>query len=210
MVRPRSALAHEKVLKAALDLFAERGIDATSMDAIADASGVSKATIYKHWPDKDSLALEVMAHVYGLDEDPTVPESGDFRADLIAQLLREPAPERKSLREKIAPHLMAYASRNRDFGMAWRNRAIEPARVALTNLIRRGEKRGVLKKKIDLEIGIALLFGPMIYGKFFMTEKLGRKPPKDLEIHTADAFLAAYGTERNRDQGAGHKKREQK
>ena len=48
MPRTRSADAHRKVLDAALELFAERGIDATSMDAIAEASGVSKATIYKH------------------------------------------------------------------------------------------------------------------------------------------------------------------
>ncbi|HMV48309.1 MAG TPA: helix-turn-helix domain-containing protein, partial [Blastocatellia bacterium] len=61
MARPRSAQAHEQVLEAALRLFAERGIDATSMDAIAEASGVSKATIYKHWADKNTLCLEALA-----------------------------------------------------------------------------------------------------------------------------------------------------
>jgi AcrR family transcriptional regulator len=193
MVRPRSAQAHSKVLKAAAELFSDRGIDATSMDAIAEASGVSKATIYKHWADKDSLALEVMAQLFGLDTEPRVFDSGDFRADLIAQLRYEPAPECKPQREKIMPHLVAYASRNQAFGIAWRNRAIEPARVALTNLIKSGEKRGALKRGIDPEVGIALLLGPMIYGKFFLTRKLGRKAPENLEIHTADAFLAAYG-----------------
>jgi len=193
MVRPRSALAHSKVLEAAAELFAASGIDATSMDAIADASGVSKATIYKHWPDKDSLALEVMAHLFGLDEEPAVFDSGDFRTDLIAQLQHEHAPECKAVRERIMPHLIAYASRNHVFGMAWRNRAIEPARVALTDLIKRGEKRGVLKRGIDPEVGLALLLGPIIYGRFFLNKKLGRASPEDLEIHTADAFLAAYG-----------------
>ena len=193
MVRPRSALAHNKVLAAAAELFAASGIDATSMDAIADASGVSKATIYKHWPDKDSLALEVMAYLFGLDEEPAVFDSGDFRADLIAQLQHEHAPECKAVRERIMPHLIAYASRNHVFGMAWRNRAIEPARVALTDLIKRGEKRGVLKRGIDPEVGLALLLGPIIYGRFFLNKKLGRASPEDLEIHTADAFLAAYG-----------------
>ena len=48
------------MLRAALDLFGERGIDATSMDAIAQASGVSKATIYNHWADKEALLMEVM------------------------------------------------------------------------------------------------------------------------------------------------------
>ncbi|HJY08747.1 MAG TPA: helix-turn-helix domain-containing protein, partial [Bryobacteraceae bacterium] len=61
MARQRSTRAHDQVLDAALKLFSKRGIDSTSMDAIAGASGVSKATIYKHWPNKDALCLEVMA-----------------------------------------------------------------------------------------------------------------------------------------------------
>ena len=61
MVRQRSEEAHRKVVHAAIRLFAKQGIDATSMDSIADASGVSKATIYKHWEDKDALALEALS-----------------------------------------------------------------------------------------------------------------------------------------------------
>ena len=45
MVRRRSPRVHERVLEAALALFAERGMVGTSMDAIAEASSVSKATI---------------------------------------------------------------------------------------------------------------------------------------------------------------------
>jgi AcrR family transcriptional regulator len=206
MARSRSAQAHNKALKAAAELFAERGIDASSMDAIADASGVSKATIYKHWSDKDTLALEVLAHLFGLDEERPVFDSGDLRADLIAQLQREPAPERKALREKIMPHLIAYASRNQEFGIAWRNRAVEPGRIALASLIKRGQQRGVLKRSIDPEVGIALLLGPMIYGKFFLTRKLGRKCPENLEEHAVDAFLAAYGRAGQREPGSGNRK----
>ena len=66
MARPRSERAHDQVLEAAIQLFSERGIDSTSIDAIAEMSGVSKATIYKHWADKDALLLEMMAHVHGL------------------------------------------------------------------------------------------------------------------------------------------------
>jgi AcrR family transcriptional regulator len=193
MARPRSAQAHRKVVDAAVQLFSERGIDATSMDAIAEASGVSKATIYKHWPDKDSLCLEVMGYLHGLDEEPPVFDSGDFRTDLIAQLQYQPAADRQALRDKMTPHMIAYASRNRVLGAAWRARVVEPARVALANMLKRGEKRGVLRRGIDPEIGIALLLGPMIYRHVF-TRKLGQKGPKDLEVQVADAFLAAFGT----------------
>ena len=197
MARPRSAQAHNKVLMAAVEPCSERGIDATSMDAIAEASGVSKATIYKHWPDKDALCLEVMGYLHGLDEEPPVFDSGNFRADLIAQLQYQPATDRKALREKMVPHMIAYASRNQVLGVAWRARVIEPARVALTNIIRRGERRGVLRHGIDPEVGIALLLGPMMYRHIFV-QKAGQKVPKDLEVQVADAFLAAFGAAKQR------------
>ena len=191
MARPRSALAHKKVLNAAVELFSQRGIDATSMDAIAEASGVSKATIYKHWPDKDSLCLEVMGFLHGLDEERPAFDSGDFRADLIAQLQYQPAVDRRALREKMTPQMIAYASRNAALGTAWRARVIEPARIALTDMLKRGEKRGILRSGIDPEMGVALLLGPLIFRHVF-NWKAGRKGPKDLEVQVADAFLAAF------------------
>jgi AcrR family transcriptional regulator len=194
MARPKSTQAHRKVLDAAVQLFSERGIDATSMDAIAEASGVSKATIYKHWQDKDALILEVMGHLHGLDEERPIFNSGDFRADLIAQLQYHPAADRQVLREKLTPHMIAYASRNREMGALWRTRVVEPSRMALADMIKRGEKRGILRRGIDPEIGIALLLGPLIYRHVFV-QKFGGKAPKDLEVHVADAFLAAYATQ---------------
>jgi AcrR family transcriptional regulator len=194
VARTRSVHAHKKVLEAAAHLFADRGIDATSMDAIAETSGVSKATIYKHWQDKDALCLEVMGHLHGLDEKPPVFDSGDFRADLIDQLRYQPAAGHQALREKVTPHMIAYASRNRAMGAVWRSRVVEPSRAAFMNMIKRGEKRGILRSGIDPEIGLALLIGPMMYRHIFIS-KAGGKAPKDLEVQVADAFLAAFGAE---------------
>ncbi len=193
MARPRSAQAHRKVVEAAAELFADRGIDATSMDAIAEASGVSKATIYKHWADKDTLCLEVLAYVHGLDETSPVFDSGDFRADLIAQLQYKPGADRKAMKDRIWPHLMAYAARNQDFGKAWRAKAIEPARVAFTALLKRGEKNGILKPGMDPETGIALLLGPIMYWRIF-AQRPGGESPGDLEAQVAEAFLSTFGT----------------
>jgi len=193
MGRPRSAEAHGRVLKSAAELFAERGIDATSMDAIAEASGVSKATIYKHWPDKDALCLEVMGFIHGLDEDPPKFESWDFRADLIAQLVYEPAAHRKVLKERIWPHLMAYSAKNRAFGEAWRGRVMEPARRALIGMMERGERTGALKPGIDREVGLAMLLGPLMYTHVFV-KKQGKPSPRELELQVADGFLALFGT----------------
>src|SRR5277367_2407389 len=192
MARQKSERAHGQVIEATATLFTERGIESTSMDAIARASGVSKATIYRHWPDKDTLCLEVLVYLHGLDKALPIFDSGDFRADIIAQLRYDPAEEHKALRERIIPHLMAYASHNRVFGAAWRSRVLEPVRISLRKMMERGKQRGILTPELDPEVGLALLLGPMIYRHVFV-HKLGGNAPKDLEVHVAESFVAAFG-----------------
>jgi AcrR family transcriptional regulator len=45
------------LITAASDLFAERGIQATGVDAVIAAAGVAKATFYRHFPSKDDLVV---------------------------------------------------------------------------------------------------------------------------------------------------------
>jgi AcrR family transcriptional regulator len=190
MAPPRSARAHGQVLDAALALFAERGLDATSMDAIAEASGVSKATIYNHWPDKDALCLEVMAHLFGQDQPRPAFDSGDVRADLIAALRYQPPHRHSDLRARIMPHLMAYAARNRHFGEAWRERAFEPPRTQLRQLLERGIARGLLPRGLDRDLALALLLGPMMYCHVW--KRLQGPVPENLPERVVDTFWKAY------------------
>jgi AcrR family transcriptional regulator len=53
------------IVRAATLLFAERGIDATSMREIAEAAGVRDAAIYRHFSGKDDLAREIFLSWYG-------------------------------------------------------------------------------------------------------------------------------------------------
>jgi AcrR family transcriptional regulator len=167
MARGLSQRAHHKVLEAATELFAERGIDATSVDAIAAASGVSKATVYKHWADKDALCLDVLMHVHELDEGPPELDSGDLREDLKAFLKYEPSRKKAAIQKRLMPHLIAYSARNEEFGRAWKSRVMERARDFLRKLLRRGVDRGMLPAVLDEELGVALLLGPMMYRHIF-------------------------------------------
>jgi AcrR family transcriptional regulator len=167
MARGLSQGAHHKVLEAATELFAERGIDATSVDAIAAASGVSKATVYKHWADKDALCLDVLMHVHELDEGPPELDSGDLREDLKAFLKYEPSRKKAAIQKRLMPHLIAYSARNEEFGRAWKSRVMERSRDFLRKLLRRGVERGMLPVVLDEELGVALLLGPMMYRHIF-------------------------------------------
>jgi AcrR family transcriptional regulator len=193
MVRTRSTQAHHKVLEATLALFVERGIDTTSMDAIAVRSGVSKATIYKHWQDKDALALEALSPLFGLDEAPPRFDSGDLRQDLVDALTYQPAPESQELKNRVMPHVMAYAARNREFGEQWRSRVIERPQTRLRNLIKRGIEQRQLVSEINFDTGLALLLGPMLYWHIFVGKKSLTPMPRDLATEVVGAFWKVYG-----------------
>lgn len=193
MARTRSSEAHEKVLEATLAIFGERGIDAASMDAIARKSGVSKATIYKHWHDKDALALEALSLLFGLDEEPPKFESGELRQDLVDALTYQPARESQQMQNRIMPHVMAYAARNHEFGEQWRSRVIGRPQTRLKNLIKRGIEERQLVGQINLETGLALLLGPMLYWHIIVGRKSITPMPRDLATDVVKAFWKMYG-----------------
>ena len=195
MARTRSASAHNKVLHTALELVAEHGVDATSMDAIARTSGVSKATIYKHWTDKDALLLEMLAEVNGLHTRPVF-DSGNTRADMVAVLSYRPR-EDADMRERITRHFAAYSATNLSFGNAWRNMVMEPPRRELRHLIKRGIEKGELSPKLDVDLSLALLLGPILYWYIFLRRPSG--DAKGLAEGIIEAFWRAFGLEKNRD-----------
>jgi AcrR family transcriptional regulator len=191
MGRPRSEQAHARVLNAAARLFADQGIDATSMDAIAEASGVSKATIYKHWPDKTALCLEVMSSLHGLEPFPPLRISEDVRADVVAFLGRHPPKPRSELRSRLMPHLMAYAVRRPAFGQAWRLRVIDPPRLQLAELLKRAVDEGQLSPDLDIDVAAVELLGPMMYRN--LLRLMGGHPPENLAEVIVSTLWKAYG-----------------
>ena len=50
----------DHIIRSALPLFLEHGFKGTSIDLVVKVSGVSKPTIYNHFPDKQALILAVI------------------------------------------------------------------------------------------------------------------------------------------------------
>jgi AcrR family transcriptional regulator len=190
MVRRRSPRVHEQVLEAALTLFAERGIAGTSMDAIAEASGVSKATIYNHWADKDALCLEALERLHGLDDVPPPVDTGDLQRDLTEVLAYQPPGAREALQKQIWPHLMAYAAQNREFGDAWRRTVMKPARDRLATRITQAIARGEVPSDVHVDLAVAMLIGPLMYRHAFAAVHGGL--PENMPALLAGSFCRAF------------------
>lgn len=72
--------AKREILRAALTLFAERGLAATSIRDIADESGYTNPALYRHFAGKDELALHLFetchARVWRVCADALASQSG--------------------------------------------------------------------------------------------------------------------------------------
>ncbi len=56
--------AREKILSTASKLFYRRGINSVGVDEIVKRSGVTKMTLYKHFPSKDILATNCLGQIH--------------------------------------------------------------------------------------------------------------------------------------------------
>lgn len=54
----KSEQTHSRLQQQALDLFSEHGFEATTVEQIARAAGVSEMTFFRHFPTKDAVVLE--------------------------------------------------------------------------------------------------------------------------------------------------------
>ena len=82
--------AQLRTLNAALALFAEHGVSGTSLQMIADATGVTKAAIYYQFNTKDEIVLAVAEkEMAALEQAGGRAEAASSRAEARATLLRE-------------------------------------------------------------------------------------------------------------------------
>jgi TetR/AcrR family transcriptional regulator, fatty acid metabolism regulator protein len=81
----RSQARHQRILDAALDVFARRGYRATAVDDIAAASGTSKGGVYFHFPNKGAIFKALLHRTADLLLDRTEAAMSDV-ADPVAKV----------------------------------------------------------------------------------------------------------------------------
>src|SRR5215218_7468168 len=80
--RPRSEAADRAILDAARELLIAEGFTRLRLEHVAARAGVGKATIYRRWPSKEALCLELLMEL--ATPYLATPDLGDTRAELEA------------------------------------------------------------------------------------------------------------------------------
>jgi AcrR family transcriptional regulator len=160
--RPRSEKAREATLAAAAELLLARGLGAVSMDAIAERAGVSKATIYRWWPTKETLALDALHHEWAAAR-PRPRETGSLRGDLLSLLRPWVRLIGKRPYGPVIAALIAEAQTDPAFAEQYRERFVEPRRAQARPILGRAIERGELPATTDVELALDLLYGPLYH-----------------------------------------------
>ena len=186
--RPRSELSRQAILDATVELLEEGGWGALSIEAIAGRAGVGKQTIYR-WYGGDLGRVVVDAYVGASDDRLEPPDTGSVRDDLVGIVVPVARlnDDRDTGTALANRSLMAHAQTHADFGQTYRA-LHQHWRGPMVDAVRRGVRRGELRRGTDADLIVDLLLGLQWYRLL-----VGHLPtrPRDARA-SVDAALAAY------------------
>jgi AcrR family transcriptional regulator len=132
------------------------------MDAVAGRAGVSKATIYRWWPTKETLALDALYREWVV-ADPPAGGHGSLQADLLSILRPWVRLLGKRPYGRVIAALIAEAQADPTFAEEYRARFVRPRREQARVIFGRAIEHGAIAADTDVELALDLLYGPLYH-----------------------------------------------
>ncbi|HLM10287.1 MAG TPA: TetR/AcrR family transcriptional regulator [Thermoleophilaceae bacterium] len=158
--RPRSDVAHRAILLAAVELLPEFGFG-LPIEAVASRAGVGKTTIYRRWAN----SRELIADAISLLRPPpgSLPDTGSLIGDLNALSEAQRARLGGTGIPRIVPRLLADAASSDELHELIIERAVEPIRGVVRDILVRAVARGELRDDVDVELLVDVFHALPVY-----------------------------------------------
>jgi AcrR family transcriptional regulator len=186
--RPRSTEADDAILEAAIDLFAEVGLEGLTVEGVAARAGVGKATIYRRYPGKVDLVVAAVRCFTQARQPP--PDTGSTRSDFVALLDGLVTMLTTTPLGRALPILVASRTRVPELDLAY-SEIVAEKRARSAAVIRRGIERGDLRADVDPEIVGDCYVSPIFY-RFLIT---GAPLDAAFADEIVDATMRAFALE---------------
>jgi AcrR family transcriptional regulator len=154
--RPRSEQAEQAIIKATLELFAEKGPDGLCVEAVAARAGVGKATVYRRWKNKEDLLLAALGSLKSPLPDP---DTGSVRDDLIAMVTVMSQDAVDPARQRQYTLLLGEGAKYPKLMARYAETVVEPRRDLIRSVLRRGIEAGQIRPGLDIEVAMLTLTG---------------------------------------------------
>jgi len=183
--RPRSEVAHRAILDAARELLIEEGFTRLRLEHVAARAGVGKGTIYRRWPSKEALTLELVLDLAAPHLE--IADLGDTRAELRSATCNPLAAITSSPFGPVIRAMLSQIAGNPAIGDPFRAAIVARRRAEIGHVLDRGIARGDLRSDADRSIATELLVGPVYFRLVF-----GGSLDVDFAERVADAVFAAF------------------
>ncbi|AWB43021.1 TetR family transcriptional regulator [Paenibacillus sp. CAA11] len=158
--RPRNMETQKSILNASYELLLEKGFAAITVEKIAERAGVSKATIYKWWPNKSAVVMD--GFLSAASERLPIPDTGSIFDDILIHATN--VTRFMTSREgKIIAQIIGEGQSDPALADVYRTRYFQPRRLEARQLLERGAQRGELDKDLDAGLYTDLIYGPIFY-----------------------------------------------
>jgi AcrR family transcriptional regulator len=157
--RRRNHDAARAVLTAAVEMLDDPriGYRNFTMKAVAARAGVSKATLYRWWPDKAHLVLD--AYRSKGSRDIYAPTTGDLRTDVLAHLGHLAFTLTRLDSARTVAGIIVAAATDPYFGRLYRETLLNDLRQALLDILIAARERGQIRAGIDLAVAVDAAYG---------------------------------------------------
>ena len=162
--RPRSAQSHQAILRAALQLLAEVGFNAMSMDAIAACAGVGKTTIYRRYTSKAELVADAIEKVR---EEIILPDTGTLWGDIEALIENAAQITLSPVGRQTVAMIISSASSNPQFAQIYWTKYLHPRRKSFAVVLERAKARNEIQANLDPDLVFDTMSGIMLYALIF-------------------------------------------
>ncbi|SFW63855.1 TetR/AcrR family transcriptional regulator [Amycolatopsis australiensis] len=159
------------ITRAMFDQLAEIGYARMSMDAVARRAGVGKAAVYRRWPSKQAMLIDLVGAAIRQNL-PEVPDTGSLSGDVrgfLDVIVKQAADPRT---RRIALDVLVETTRTPELAAALQDVVNKPRRTAAATVLTRAMDRGELPAGIDVELGLDLLISPLLIRLFRTEEKV--------------------------------------
>lgn len=159
--RPRSADSRSAILKAAYQILREAGFAGFTVEGVAARAGAGKATIYRWWQTKGTLAIEAFLVALAPRMD-TKGDTDSAIADLRAQV-HHAAGVYRGRTGQLLRELIALGQEDSATSKVLRADFVEPRRQSALGLLQRALETGELPPNTDIDVLADALWGPIFH-----------------------------------------------
>ncbi|WP_030901399.1 TetR/AcrR family transcriptional regulator [Streptomyces sp. NRRL F-5126] len=156
---------------AMFDQLAETGYARMSMDAVARRAGVGKAAVYRRWPSKQAMLIDLVGAAVRRNL-PEVPDTGSLAGDVRGFLDVIVAQAADPRARRVALDVLIETSRIPELNAALHDVVAEPRRTAAAAVLSRAIERGDLPDELDRELGLDLLISPLLMRLLFAPDQV--------------------------------------